>query len=69
MLRQDKMWGMMLKTHKMQVFSDMKTAIDFIQEQKKQWNLQSKESELRLKFASSEYIEPSVANWREKKTI
>jgi hypothetical protein len=48
MLRQDKMWGMMLKTHKMQVFSDMKAAIDFIQEQKKQWNLQSKESKLRL---------------------
>jgi hypothetical protein len=40
----------------------MQKAIDFIQEQKKQWNLQSKESELRLKFALSEYVEPFVAN-------
>ena len=50
MLRQDKMWGLMLKTHKMQVFSDMLKATEFIKKQQKQWNLQDKETKIRLEF-------------------
>ena len=63
MLRQDKMWGMMLKTHKMQVFSDMLKATEFIKRQQKQWQLQSKECRIGLEFTDSEYIEPFAANW------
>jgi hypothetical protein len=62
------MWGLMLKTHEMQVFSDMQKAKEFITEQKKQWNLQSKgfkrptDGKIRLELTKSKYVEPIAAN-------
>ena len=50
MLRRDPMWGLMLEIHKMQVFSDMLKAIEFIKKHQKQWYLQSKECKIRLEF-------------------
>jgi hypothetical protein len=66
-LRRDPMWGLMLKTHEMQVFSDMLKATEFIEEQKKQWNLQSQgfqrptDGKIRLELTKSKYVEPVAA--------
>ena len=68
MLRRDPMWGLMLKTHEMQVFSDMQKATDFIEKQKEQWNLQSlgfkrpTDGKIKLEVTTSKYIEPVAAN-------
>ena len=58
----------MLKTHEMQVFSDMLKAKEFIEKQKEQWSLQSQgfkrptDGKIKLEVTASKYIEPVAAN-------
>ena len=67
-LKKDSMWDLMLKTHEMQVFSDMQKATEFIMEHQKQWNLQSQgfkrptDGKIKLELTSSKYIEPVAGN-------
>jgi hypothetical protein len=61
------MWGLMLKIHEMQVFSDMAKATEFIKTQQKHWNLKSQgfkrptDGKIKLELNKSKYIEPVSA--------